>query len=88
MTNAIDLMSVCQNLSRIVGRSLAGPLIGVFDLGFTFAAQAIIMGIAFVLAHQITMPTSVSRLGTTKGLSGVFTGFKLIMDRPGPLAPW
>ncbi len=82
MTNAIGLMSVCQNMSRIVGPSLAGLLIGVFDIGFAFGAQAIIMGTAFVLARQISIPARGTRVGTPRGLSGIFTGFKLILGRP------
>ncbi|MGH2614075.1 MAG: MFS transporter, partial [Thermomicrobiales bacterium] len=56
LTNAIGLMSAGQNMTRVVGPSVAGIVIGTIGTGPTFIAQAVAIAISFALVFAIVLP--------------------------------
>lgn len=79
LTNAIGLMSAGQNMTRVVGPSIAGIVIGSIGVGPTFLAQALAMVVAFALVFSVILPPRAAR--ATAG-RGVFDGIRLIASRP------
>jgi predicted MFS family arabinose efflux permease len=79
MTNAIGLMSAGQNMTRVVGPSIAGIVIATIGVGPTFVAQAVAVAASFVLVLGIVLPARAPR--TTSG-RGIFDGIRLIVSRP------
>lgn len=79
MTNAIGLMSAGQNMTRVVGPSIAGVVIGTIGVGPTFLAQAVAIAAAFVLVFGVVLPPRPPRAATGRG---VFDGIRLIVSRP------
>jgi MFS family permease len=79
LTNAVGLMSAGQNMTRVIGPSVAGIVIGALGVGPTFLVQAIAIVAAFVLVWTILLPPRVPR---GSGSSGVFEGIRLIASRP------
>jgi len=77
MTNAIALMSAGQNMTRVVGPSLAGLVIGLVGTGETFVLQAVALAVAFLLVSQITLPPravhAVTSRNPLEGLRLMFT---------------
>jgi MFS family permease len=79
LTNAIGLMSAGQNMTRVVGPSVAGIVIGTMGTGPTFLVQAVAIAISFGLVLTIVLPPRPVR--TTSG-RGIFDGIRLIASRP------
>ncbi len=78
LTNAIGLTSAGQNMTRIVGPSLAGAVIGWGGVGPAFLIQAAALGAAFAMVSKISFP----KRGGTAGPRGAFDGIRLIFARP------
>lgn len=79
LTNAIGLMSAGQNMTRVVGPSIAGIVIGTVGVGPTFLVQAAAIALSFVLVVAVTLPPRVA--GTSTG-RGAFEGIRLVASRP------
>ncbi|MFN8664404.1 MAG: MFS transporter [Thermomicrobiales bacterium] len=79
LTNAIGLMSAGQNMTRVVGPSIAGVVIGAVGVGETFIVQAVAIAIAFSLVLRIVLPP---RQELASGSRGVFDGVRLMASRP------
>lgn len=79
LTNAIGLMSAGQNMTRVVGPSIAGVVIGTVGVGETFIVQAIAIALAFALVLRVLLPP---RPEQTSGSRGVFDGVRLMYSRP------
>jgi MFS family permease len=79
LTNGIGLMSAGQNMTRVVGPSIAGVVIGAIGVGPTFLAQAAALAVAFALVITVVLPPRPPRSATGRG---VFDGIRLIASRP------
>jgi MFS family permease len=79
LTNAVGLMSAGQNMTRVVGPSVAGIVIGTIGVGPTFLAQAVAIAVSFILVLGIVLPPRVPR--TAEG-RGIFDGIRLVASRP------
>lgn len=79
LTNAIGLMGAGQNMTRVVGPSIAGVMIGSLGVGPTFLLQAAAIAVSFVLVKGITLPP---RPRSATSGKGVFDGVRLIISRP------
>lgn len=79
LTNAIGLMSAGQNMTRIVGPSLAGVVIGWVGVGPAFGLQALALAGAFALVVGIALPPRSAQGARPRG---VFDGIRLIFARP------
>jgi MFS family permease len=79
LTNGIGLMSAGQNMTRVVGPSIAGVVIGAIGVGPTFLAQAAALAVAFALVFTVVLPPRPPRSATGPG---VFDGIRLIASRP------
>jgi predicted MFS family arabinose efflux permease len=79
LTNAIGLMSAGQNMTRVVGPSVAGIVIGAIGVGPTFLAQAIAVAVSFILVLRIMLPPRAAR---SAGGRGIFDGIRLVASRP------
>jgi MFS family permease len=79
LTNGIGLMSAGQNMTRVVGPSIAGVVIGAIGVGPTFLAQAAALAVAFALVFTVVLPPRPPRSATGRG---VFDGIRLIASRP------
>lgn len=80
LTNAVGLLSAGQNMTRIVGPSLAGAVIGFFGTGQTFIIQAIVLIIALWLIATSTFP-AVDRPTAIVGNRSMLDGLKLVLQR-------
>lgn len=81
LTNGIALMSAGQNMTRVVGPSIAGAIIGFSGTGAAFFCQAIALVVALVLLVTATFPkTEKSRAVTSLG--SVFDGARIVWNRP------
>lgn len=56
LSSAISLQSVGSNFSRVVGPTLAAPLIALFDEGGSFAMYAVMSAIAAVQLQRLELP--------------------------------
>jgi MFS family permease len=79
LTNAIGLMSAGQNLTRLLGPSLAGIVIAATGDGPTFMLQAVALAVAFALVLRIALPR---RTGPAAGSRNPLEGLRLIVTRP------
>ena len=79
LTNAVGLMSAGQNLTRVVGPSVAGIVIGTIGVGPTFLAQAAAIAVSFMLVLGIVLPPRSPRAAGSRGL---FDGIRLVASRP------
>jgi MFS transporter, DHA1 family, staphyloferrin A biosynthesis exporter len=79
LPNAVGLMSAGQNMTRVVGPSVAGIVIGTIGVGPTFLAQAVAIAASFVLVLRIVLPPRSPRAA---GGRGVFDGIRLVASRP------
>lgn len=79
LTNAIGLMSAGQNMTRVVGPSIAGVVIAVVGAGETFLVQAAFILAAFFLVLRVTLPARTERPAASRGL---FDGVRLMFARP------
>lgn len=81
LTNAIGLMSAGQNMTRIVGPSLAGLVIGFGSTGLAFLLAATALIGAMLLIRGVIVPPRAAST-TVRGWRGVFSGLGIIMSRP------
>ena len=79
LTNAIGLMSAGQNMTRVVGPSIAGVVIGAMGVGPTFLVQAAAILVSFVLVYAVVLPAHPTG---TAAKRGAFEGIRLIAMRP------
>jgi MFS family permease len=79
LTNAIGIMSAGQNMTRVVGPSIAGVVIAGVGVGETFIIQAVAIAIAFTLVLRIVLPPR--QVFASSG-RGVFDGVRLMGSRP------
>ncbi len=79
LTNAIGTNSAGQNLTRVVGPSITGVVIGVAGVGAAFVLQAVTLVLAFALVWTVTIPARVPRSAASR--KGVFEGVRLIRRR-------
>jgi MFS family permease len=78
LTNAVGLMSAGQNMTRVIGPSVAGIVIGTIGVGPTFLAQAVAVAVSFILVLGIVLP----RAPRPTGGRGIFDGIRLVASRP------
>ncbi len=67
LTNSVGLMSAGQNMTRIVGPSLAGVIIGFSSTGFAFLLTAFTLLIALLLISRVRVPHVLHRLPREDG---------------------
>jgi predicted MFS family arabinose efflux permease len=79
LTNAIGLMSAGQNMTRVIGPSIAGVVIGSAGVGPTFLVQAVAIAISIVMVLGIVLPPRAPRVSDR---GGVFDGIRLLVARP------
>jgi MFS family permease len=79
LTNAVGLMSAGQNMTRVVGPSVAGIVIGTIGVGPTFLAQAVAIAVSFILVLGIVLPPRMPRAAEGRG---IFDGIRLVASRP------
>lgn len=79
LTNAIGLMGAGQNMTRVVGPSIAGIVIALFGVGPTFLIQAAMTLAAFVLVLGVDLPPRPPRVA---GNRGALEGVRLLFSRP------
>ncbi len=79
LTNAIGIMSAGQNMTRVVGPSIAGVVIAGVGVGETFIIQAVAIAIAFALVLRIVLPPR--QVFASSG-RGVFDGVRLMVSQP------
>jgi MFS family permease len=80
LTNAVGINSAGQNMTRVVGPSITGVVIGAFGTGPAFLLQAIAILAAFVLVRTVQLPARDMRPAAST--QGVFEGIRLITSRP------
>jgi MFS family permease len=80
LTNAVGLMSAGQNMTRIVGPSLAGVIIGVSSTGFSFLLTAATLLLAFALITKVSVPERAGSV-TARGWRAAFSGLGIIWSR-------
>ena len=79
LTNAVALMSAGQNMTRVVGPSVAGIVIGTIGVGPTFLAQAVAIAVSFILVLGIVLPPRAPRAADGRG---IFDGIRPVASRP------
>jgi MFS family permease len=80
LTNSVGLMSAGQNMTRIVGPSLAGVIIGFSSTGFAFLLTAFTLLIALLLITRVRVPARAASV-TLKGWQAAFSGLRIIWGR-------
>ncbi len=80
LTNGIALMSAGQNMTRVVGPSVAGAIIGFAGTGAAFFCQAIALVIALVLLVTTRFPEVAMKKAVTS-LGSVFDGARIVWHR-------
>lgn len=80
LTNSVGLMSAGQNMTRIVGPSLAGVIIGFSSTGFAFLLTAATLLLAFYLITGVRVPSRANTV-TTRGWQAAFSGLQIIWGR-------
>jgi MFS family permease len=79
LTNGIALMSAGQNMTRVVGPSVAGAIIGFAGTGTAFLCQAFALLVALLLMITAKFPDiSVTRAKTSLG--SVFDGARIVWN--------
>jgi MFS family permease len=81
LTNAIGLMSAGQNMTRIVGPTIAGAVIGFAGTGQAISLQVVTVSIALVLIVITEFPARLAAR-TTASLSSLLEGARVVADRP------
>jgi predicted MFS family arabinose efflux permease len=79
LTSAIGLMSAGQNMTRVVGPSIAGVIIGAMGVGPTFLVQAAAIAISYFLVLAVSLPPRAPGVAASRG---AFEGIRLIALRP------
>jgi len=80
LTNGIALMSAGQNMTRVVGPSVAGAIIGFAGTGAAFFCQAIALVVALVMLLTTRFPEMAARNAVTS-LGSVFDGARIVWGR-------
>lgn len=80
LANSIGLMSAGQSMTRIVGPSLAGVIIGFGSTGFAFLLIAATLLLAFLLITKVSIPSHTAVV-TSKGWTAAFHGLHIIWSR-------
>lgn len=80
LTNAVGLLSAAQSMTRVVGPSLAGVVIGFFGTGATFLVQAFTLLIAFAMMVTASFPAAERRTGVVDSRT-MLDGLRLIARR-------
>jgi MFS family permease len=80
LTNGIALMGAGQNMTRVVGPSVAGAIIGLAGTGATFFCQSIALVIALILLVTTRFPEMGTRRAVTT-LGSVFDGARIVWHR-------
>ncbi len=80
LTNAVGINSAGQNMTRVIGPSITGVVIGAFGTGPAFLLQAIAILASFVLVRTVQLPARDMRPAAST--QGVFEGVRLITSRP------
>jgi MFS family permease len=80
LTNSVGLMSAGQNMTRIVGPSLAGVIIGFSSTGFAFLLTAFTLLIALLLISKVQVPARAAS-ATARGWQAAFSGLRIIWGR-------
>jgi MFS family permease len=81
LTNGIALMSAGQNMTRVVGPSIAGSIIGFAGTGAAFLCQAIALIAALLLMITAKFP-DISVQRATTSLGSVFDGARIVWNSP------
>lgn len=81
LTNGIALMSAGQNMTRVVGPSVAGAIIGLAGTGAAFLCQAVALVVALVLLVTASFPEMSTKRAVTS-LGSVFDGARIVWNRP------
>jgi MFS family permease len=81
ISNAVGLMSAGQSLSRVVGPTIAGTIIGFFSTGGSFLIQALMVCVAFVMASLIRLPPRATVQTGPKGFARMISGFSIVLGR-------
>jgi MFS family permease len=80
LTNAVGLMSAGQNMTRVVGPSIAGAMIGFVGTGEAFLLQAIALLTALWLIGTARFPVLPKQTATV-GIRGMLDGLKIVGGR-------
>ena len=80
LTNGIALMSAGQNMTRVVGPSVAGAIIGFAGTGAAFFCQAIALVVALILLLTTRFPQVTVRRAVTS-LGSAFDGARIVWHR-------
>jgi MFS family permease len=80
LTNGIALMSAGQNMTRVVGPSVAGAIIGFAGTGAAFFCQSIALVVALILLITTRFPEMAARRAVTS-LGSVFDGARIVWHR-------
>lgn len=81
LTQAVGLMSAGGNMTRVIGPSLAGALIGFLGTGEAFVAQAVALVVALSLIATAAFPPNAK--STSKlTIKSAFEGVGIVARRP------
>jgi predicted MFS family arabinose efflux permease len=82
MTNAIGLMGAGQNMTRIVGPTIAGAVIGFSGTGQAFLLQAGALGIGLSLLLTASFPERLRSTASVTTFASLFEGATTVTRRP------
>jgi MFS family permease len=81
LTNAIGLLSAGQNMTRVVGPTIAGAVIGLTGTGQAFLLQAVAVSAALILMLTASFPQGLATR-TTASLAALTEGARVVASRP------
>ncbi len=81
LTNAIGLLSAGQNMTRIVGPTIAGTVIGFAGTGQAISLQVVTVSIALLMILTTEFPARLANR-TTASLSSLLEGGRTVLNRP------
>jgi len=82
LSNAVALNSATQNMTRVLGPSLAGVLIALVGVSGTFAVAAALQIAALATTHRLPRGAA-SQAGRARlGWSGMTLGFRVVLASP------
>ncbi len=80
LTNAIGLMGAGQNMTRVVGPTIAGAVVGFVGTGQAFLLQALAVAVALGLLVRASFPSRLSTV-SLNSLAALSEGFRTVMGR-------
>jgi MFS family permease len=80
LTNAVGLVSAGQNMTRVVGPSLAGAAIGFIGTGEAFLLQSAALVLALALVGTAKFP-NVPKRAADVGFHGMLDGLRIVAGR-------